>query len=57
MGSIFAKVCMLAGTAGPFVLKLVPGPVGVAVGGLLCAVGGLGALYHPAPSVAGSKPQ
>jgi len=50
MESKLQKLCMVLGGAGPFVLKLVPGPVGIAVGGLLCAIGGLGALFHPSPS-------
>lgn len=50
------KFFMLIGAAGPFVLKLVPGPWGIAIGGVLTALGGLGALYHPAPSAAGSLP-
>lgn len=44
------KLAMLAGVAGPVVVKFVPGPVGIAVGSILTGVGILAGYNHPTPA-------
>jgi hypothetical protein len=48
--NIFKKLAMLAGVAGPIIVKFVPGPLGTALGFILTGVGGLAALNHPTPA-------
>ena len=57
MTNILQKILMLAGAAGPVVIKTVPGTLGTALGSILVGLGLLGGLYHSVPTVAGSLPR
>ena len=50
MRNVLQKILMLAGAAGPVVIRVLPGALGTALGSILVGLGLLGGLTHPTPA-------
>jgi hypothetical protein len=48
--NLLKKLGMLAGAAGPIIVKFVPGPIGTAVGLILTGIGLAAGYNHPTPA-------